>query len=199
MNTKETVALSKKLSWLLRHAAAEEGVALDGAGWASIEEVLAKLSMTAEQLEQVVSQNDKSRFELEGEFIRATQGHSKANSVSLEELEASWTRYEGAGPLWHGTRVAALPGIAAEGLLPLRRTHVHLAPSVESHVGKRSYVDVLLEISAPILAERLVPAFVSPNGVVLARFVPREAIVGLRAMTKAAQKIEPELKKQLRL
>jgi putative RNA 2'-phosphotransferase len=89
-----TVALSKKLSWLLRHAAAEQGLEIDDAGWASVGAVLRQTEMTRAELDTVVSQNDKSRFELDeaGVRIRASQGHSRAASgVSPEALEASWS------------------------------------------------------------------------------------------------------------
>lgn len=200
MNEKHTVALSKKLSWLLRHAAAECGLAIDAAGWVEIDDVLDELKMSREELDRVVAQNNKSRFELAGSRIRASQGHSTAASgVAPEALEASWARYEGPGPLWHGTRVEAVASIAQQGILPVSRTHVHLAPSVDSHVGKRASVDVLLEVSIDALRAHALPVFVSPNGVLLARIVPPKAIVGLRAMTKAGKKSEAEMKRALGL
>jgi hypothetical protein len=41
--------------------------------------------------------------------------------------------------------------------------------------------------------------FVSPNGVLLARHVPKSAIVGLQAMTKAGKEAESEMRKLLGL
>lgn len=202
MNEKRTVALSKKLSWLLRHAAAEQGLAIDDAGWAFIDDVLKHTQMTREDLDTVVADNNKSRFEIDPieQRIRASQGHSKATSgVSAEALEASWARFEGPGPLWHGTSVEAIAGIAEKGILPVSRTHVHLAPSIDSQVGKRAQVDVVLEVSVEALRAHAVLIFVSPNGVLLARHVPKQTIVGLRAMTKAGRRAEPELRALLGL
>jgi putative RNA 2'-phosphotransferase len=82
----------------------------------------------------------------------------------------------GTSPLWHGTNTAALEGIAGNGLLPGRRSHVHLAPAAESRIGKRSSVDFLLEISPARLASAGLTVFRAPNGVVLVRHVPTGAI-----------------------
>jgi putative RNA 2'-phosphotransferase len=78
-----------------------------------------------------------------------------------------------AGLLWHGTNKAALDAILREGLHPGRRTHVHLAPSPDSPVGRRSKVDVLLGIDPAKLGQ---PVFQAPNGVLLVRSVPAGAI-----------------------
>jgi putative RNA 2'-phosphotransferase len=50
---------------------------------------------------------------------------------------------------------------------------VHLAPAKNSHVGKRSKVDVLLGIDP---AKLELPVFEAPNGVLLTRFVPATAV-----------------------
>jgi putative RNA 2'-phosphotransferase len=94
----------------------------------------------------------------------------------VEALEQSWQPYDGGGPLWHGTALQALPKIAREGLHPMERTHVHLAAAPDSKVGKRARVDVLLRIELAPLAVHGVRVFASPNGVLLARWVPVEAI-----------------------
>lgn len=183
---------SHKLSWLLRHGANEAGLDMDGAGWAAIDDVLRTLRMSRTALETVVEENNKARFEVRGGRIRACQGHStQGMPVTQGALEASWDRFEGEGPVWHGTRIAALASIAREGILPGERTHVHLAEATDSTVGKRANVDVMLEVSPALLASSGLFLFVSPNGVILAREVPPPAIIGLRPMTfRARQKAD---------
>nr|WP_256444561.1 RNA 2'-phosphotransferase [Aquihabitans sp. G128] len=83
--------------------------------------------------------------------------------------------------MWHGTSIAAIESIAASGLDPAARTHVHLAPAVDAKVGKRASVDLVLEVSPSRLAENGLPVFRAPNGVLLVRSVPPQAVVGLRA------------------
>lgn len=178
---------SHKLSWLLRHGALEAGLDMDAAGWASIADVLRTLGMSRATLEGAVRENDKARFEVRGGRIRACQGHScDGVPVTLDALEASWERYGEDGPVWHGTRIAAVAGIAREGIVAGQRTHVHLAEAIDSTVGKRANVDVMLEVSPARLHAEGIGVFVSPNGVILARWVPPAAIVGLRPMTERA-------------
>lgn len=184
MSKQEGNKASHRLSWLLRHGAEEARIEMDAAGWVEIAEVLRALRMTRGTLEDAVRENNKARFEVRGGRIRACQGHSsRGMPVTAEALEASWERWAGEGPVWHGTRIAALASIAREGILPGERTHVHLAEALDSTVGKRANVEVMLEVSPARLQARGIGVFVSPNGVLLARAVPPEAIVGLRAMT----------------
>ena len=178
--TKASRRDSQKLSWLLRHGANEAGLAMDAAGWSEIADVLRILDMGAEGLRSAVEHNDKDRLELDGSRIRACQGHSlEGMPVTQEALEFTWTAVTPNESLWHGTRVAAVDGIAAQGIVPAGRTHVHLAPTRTSRVGKRASVDVLLEISPRELAAQKVQVFRAPNGVLLVRRVPVAAIVGV--------------------
>jgi len=197
MNIIET---SKTLSWLLRHGAREAGVSMDATGWVPVAEVLRYLRLSREDLEEVVRTNNKSRLELCGERVRACQGHSTDNMpVKLEGLEASWRLYEEGGSLFHGTTVEATEPISREGLVPQKRTHVHLAPSLESKVGKRSATPVVLEISCERLRGAGEKIYEAQNGVILVRRVPLECIIGLVCTTKAAEKKEREIRARFRL
>jgi putative RNA 2'-phosphotransferase len=184
--SKAAIARSKELSWLLRHGASEVGLAMDEAGWATIADVLARTGMDRDELDEAVRTNTKRRLQLDGDRVRACQGHSLANTaITREGLERSWQCYESEVSLWHGTSRDAIDGIAKGGILPIARTHVHLAPSPSSHVGKRSNVALLLEIEPGRLRAEGLGIFVAPNGVVLVRAVPRHCIVGIRATTAA--------------
>jgi putative RNA 2'-phosphotransferase len=138
---------SKAVSRLLRHTAGERGLAMTADGWSDVDEVCALLGIDRATLALAVEHNDKSRLQLDGDRVRACQGHSREGMpVTLEALEASWTRVQPVDLLWHGTSVAAIEGIALTGIEPVRRTHVHLAPATDSHVGRRTRVDLLLGI-----------------------------------------------------
>lgn len=179
--TRRGQGLSRRLSWLLRHGAGEHGLAMDEAGWASVADTLRVAGITREELLRAVETNDKGRLELDGERIRACQGHSLANiPVSREALEDSWAIHEGTDLLWHGTALEALTGIAQHGIQPGARSHVHLAEAADSKVGKRSRVEVLLAVSPGALADNGLCIYRSPNGVVLVREVPITCIVGAR-------------------
>jgi putative RNA 2'-phosphotransferase len=191
----DVVQTSKKLSWLLRHGAPSAGVAMDAAGWVAVDDVLRALAIDRDELERTVRENTKSRLELDGARIRASQGHSiEGMPVTREALEASWEPWTSDASIWHGTATDPLPLIARDGLLPVSRTHVHLAEATDSKVGKRGGVAVLLEVSPPRMRARGLEIFRSPNGVLLARAVPPGCIVGLEAVTRAARAAERELR-----
>ena len=132
---------------------------------------------------------------MEGSRIRACQGHSRRNPyVDPEALEASWACYEDDAPFYHGTACEHLPSIARDGLQPMGRTHVHCAPSLDSVVGKRVAVAVMLAIDAVVLRGLGGRAFVAPNGVILTRFVPPPALVDLVPVTRRARAQAEELR-----
>jgi putative RNA 2'-phosphotransferase len=114
--------------------------------------------------------------------------------VTLEALEASWRLYGEGGSLHHGTTVDATVPISRDGLVPQKRTHVHLAPSLESKVGKRSATPVVLEVSCNRLRDAGENIYEAQNGVILVRRVPASCIVGLVCTTKASQRQEQEIK-----
>ena len=84
MNEKDLVRLSKRMSNWLRHHPEAIGLAMDGAGWVPVDDLLANAGCRAgqgfsrEQLDEVVAENNKQRFEFDdtGTLIRARQGHS---------------------------------------------------------------------------------------------------------------------------
>jgi putative RNA 2'-phosphotransferase len=99
--------------------------------------------------------------------------------VTRLALEASWEAIAPFASLWHGTSLDALPGIGRLGITSSHRTHVHLAESVDSKVGKRAHVDVLIEIGPEALRRAGLGVFRAQNGVVLVERVPLESIVAV--------------------
>jgi putative RNA 2'-phosphotransferase len=114
--------------------------------------------------------------------------------VTCEALEATWAVHDGSAHVFHGTRIAALEGIAREGILPGERTHVHLAEAVDSTVGKRAAVDVMLTVAPASLRDHGIGLHQSPNGVLLARRVPPACIVGLVPLVDRARRQELRLR-----
>lgn len=169
---------SKRLSWLLRHGARESGLEMDEAGFAAISDVIVAAGIDRATLLRVVEGNDKQRLQIAGDKIRATQGHSLAGTpVTLEGLEASWTRIDGrTEALWHGTRRASLPAIRAQGILPMDRSHVHLAGARDARTGKREGVEVMLRVDPACLEASGLSLYQSPNGVFLVRYVPPSCV-----------------------
>lgn len=180
-HAQEVKRASKRLSWILRHGAGDEGLDMDSAGWVSVEELLAHLKISRALLDDAIAHNNKARFETSGDLIRASQGHSlESMPVDQASLERSWARYEGAELIWHATQASAVESIRQEGIKRGQRSHVHLASSHDSKVGKRSGAPVLIAVSLSRLRAGGHEVFVSSNGVLLTRFVPPECIVSVR-------------------
>ncbi len=188
MNPHKLKHKSKKLSWLLRHGANESRLEMDEAGWVEIADVLQQMRMTTDDLYLVVRENNKSRLEVQGDRIRACQGHStEGTPVTCDALERSWVQYKGDAPVWHGTSLEALGSIKSTGISAQRRTHVHLSEGLHSRTGKRAGVAVMLEVCPVKMRAAGLGIFRSPNGVLLARRVPPACITGAVPMTRKAQ------------
>lgn len=183
------IGQGKRLSWLLRHGSISAGLDMDGAGWADIQDVLDELELTREELDEIVQTNNKSRLQVSGGRIRCSQGHSDGTPVDIDELEASWELVKDQTDyIYHGTNLKALDEIKQRGLMPMGRTHVHLAEHRESKVGKRANVAVLLVVDSALLREHDIDLFRSSNGVLLTRHVPPDCIVDIEPLTKRARK-----------
>ena len=195
MNDKTLVKKSRRLSWLLRHGAHEAGLTMDEAGWAPVAQVLRILHLSEGQLNTVIAENNKRRLQRDGDRVRASQGHSlEGTPVTAVGMEASWQTFEGSELVWHGTNLGAAQAIAQSGHMhPGNRTHVHLASSTDSVVGKRANVAVLLGVDPGRMRRAGWPLFVSSNGVVLARQVPAGCIVAIRTLSRRAHAARTEL------
>lgn len=167
MDVKERKRKSKFLSLILRHRPEIIGLALDDNGWASVEELLSKaprghISLSFEELKEVVDNNDKKRFAFSDDFrkIRANQGHSLTVDLKLEEKTPP-------GLLYHGTAVQNLDSIKGQGLIKGQRHHVHLSADKETalKVGGRHGKPVILTISAMNMYQSGIKFYQSENGV----------------------------------
>jgi putative RNA 2'-phosphotransferase len=119
-------------------------------------------------LELVVLESGKKRFVLEGNRIRAAQGHSVAGVTPVLRSKRPPSR------LFHGTIAAHLDGILRKGLLPMRRHHVHLSAdeATATTVGGRRGAPVVLTIDAARMERDGYQFYVSDNGVWLTDVVP---------------------------
>jgi putative RNA 2'-phosphotransferase len=168
------VRTSRFLSKVLRHAPEPVGLALDGAGWAEVDALIevagrAGVALDRPTLERIVAENDKRRFALstDGRRIRASQGHSVDVDLGLAPVEPPET-------LFHGTAERHLDSIRAQGLLPGRRTHVHLSADEETavRVGTRHGQPVVLRIPAGRMHRAGHAFYRSDNGVWLTTPIP---------------------------
>lgn len=161
------VALSKRLAHVLRHRPDAVGLELDPAGWVDLDDLVAALGVTREQVEHVVRTNDKQRYALVGDRIRAQQGHSVPVDLGLEPVSPP-------AVLWHGTVATAVPQVLREGLQRRARHAVHLSPDPQTavRVGARRGRPALLRIDAAGLAQAGAVFTLSGHGVWLVDEVP---------------------------
>ncbi|MGH4034727.1 RNA 2'-phosphotransferase [Actinomycetota bacterium Odt1-20B] len=170
---RRTVKISKYLSKHLRHQPERIGLHLDEAGWTAIDALIDAarrhgFRFTRAELDHVVAVNDKQRFAVADDRIRASQGHSV--DVDLGLPPATPPAY-----LYHGTVARHLDAIRAEGLRPMNRHAVHLSPDRETatRVGARRGRPVVLSVDAGAMHRDGHLFHVSANGVWLTAAVPR--------------------------
>jgi len=164
---------SRHLAYLLRH----EPSFVNEFGWATISAAESALSahaggtVTRGDIKKIVAEDSKGRYEIQGERIRAVQGHS--HPVNL-----GWVSTTPPETLLHGTVEKFAGAILREGLKPQSRTHVHMSETVETavQVGSRRGEAVILTINAAQAAAEGVAFFQSANGVWLAQHVPAKFI-----------------------
>lgn len=174
MDERRMVRISKYLAKHLRHEPGAIGVVLDPHGWVDIEVLLRAaadhgFAVTRDELEAVVAANDKRRYAIEGERIRASQGHSVDVDLDLPPVEPPPV-------LFHGTVGRSLAPIRATGLRPMSRQYVHLSADRDTavKVGSRRGRAVVLTVDAAAMHRDGHEFRISANGVWLAAHVPTD-------------------------
>lgn len=122
---KRLIGESKRLSLLLRHKPEKFGITLDMNGWCDLMELFDenKGNFKLRDLELIIEQSDKPRFELDVDNgrIRAVYGHS------LQDVDTQLEKGIPPGELYHGTKEQFLDSIQEDGLLKMNRQYVHMA------------------------------------------------------------------------
>ena len=178
MDEQEAKRISKFLSYVLRHRPDEIGIQLDDSGWVEVDTLLDAMCrqgkhITREQVDEVVTTNDKQRFVISDDAtrIRASQGHSV-------DIDLGYDPGEPPDVLYHGTVDRFIDAIRVEGLTKGSRHHVHLSATRDTAitVGQRRGKPVVLLIRAIAMHDDGYEFFLTPNGVWLTDHVPVEFI-----------------------
>lgn len=168
--------LSKRLSYILRHAPEKADLELDVGGWVAIADLLAGFAghgwdLNRDLLERVVQTNDKKRFTIseDGLRIRAAQGHSV-------KIESDLVPTSPPAQLYHGTATQFLDAIMEDGLKPMSRQHVHLSLDrlTATKVGQRHGKPVILTVQADEMQSAGFEFYQADNGVWLTMEVPAQ-------------------------
>ncbi|XP_027864450.1 tRNA 2'-phosphotransferase 1 isoform X2 [Xiphophorus couchianus] len=162
------VHLSKSMSYVLRHGATQMGLQMTTDGFLFVEDLLAHPQFhlyTLEDVERVVSKNDKQRFKLrshpeDGRLqIRANQGHS-LQVMDLELKPVLAGSPDCPAEAVHGSYLRNWPSIQQQGLSCMNRTHIHLSTGLPGEDG------IISELWLVRLADGT-EFFWSENGVLL--------------------------------
>lgn len=166
------IQISKFMSLVLRHVPEQAGLTLDENGWADLGALCAvierKFGASAAEVARIVVENPKKRFAIEGDRIRAVQGHSIDIDLGLAPSIPPVM-------LYHGTKEEFLPAILREGLTNQSRQHVHLSKDIETALivaRRRKGKDAILKVDSAAMAGDGLIFFLSDNGVWLTDHVP---------------------------
>ena len=147
------------MSKYLRHRPGELGLELSPGGWVEVDALLDASARRGFPIRRgeldEVAHNDKRRFAFDpsGMRIRAQQGHTVHVDLKLEPAESP-------EELYHGTPERSLEKILRDGLLKMRRHHVHLSPdeATARKVGTRRGRPVMLAVDAAAMLQTAGPS-----------------------------------------
>jgi len=158
--------ISKFMSYVLRHDT--KGMPITNEGWMDLNDLLTLINerfsykVELEDVKRIVSENNKQRFKIDGNNIRASQGHSN-KYITLNLSPKIPPDY-----LYHGTKRSILVQIKKEGVKKMSRHHVHLSSDRRTAeiVAKRWNEEILiLIIDAKMMHREGYSFYLSDNGV----------------------------------
>jgi putative RNA 2'-phosphotransferase len=123
--------LGRIISGALRHFPQELGLTLDEQGWANINDlekaIIAKYTWARPyHIEAMLDTDEKGRYEIDGDKVRARYGHSIDISLDYPDSIDS--------TLFYGTSEEEADRILEIGLKPVNQHYVHLSKSIEEAV-----------------------------------------------------------------
>ncbi len=167
---KEQIRKSKFLSLILRHDPGKAKINLDAHGWANVDDILKVplLNIDMEELEDIVTDNDKKRFQFNADYskIRAVQGHSIDVKIEMDD-------YTPINDLYHGTATKYVESIMKYGISKQKRQHVHLSKDYNTavKVGARHGTPEVVVVDAISMLNDGIQFLQAANGVILTEYV----------------------------
>ena len=152
----DKIKTSKTISYILRHDPGSCGLLPDQYGYVPVADLLAALrekfpqcsDITLADIQEIIANSAKKRFEISGDKIRAVYDHSwdvqAKNPAVPPEI------------LYHGTVYPAAEKILQQGILPMGRKYVHLSSDTATALnvaGRRRGRKVIFRIAALKAAE----------------------------------------------
>jgi 2'-phosphotransferase len=183
-SNKQFEKISKFMSYVLRHHAAEYKLKLDKAGFVPVDDFLKVLqtnfndnTIDMELLTKIVDTNDKKRFSFSDDKtqIRANQGHSTETAKNIDPYaimtEIKEQDLATIKTAVHGTDYKSWLLIKDSGLKKMTRQFIHLAkglPGEEGVIsGMRKGCNVRIFVDLEKMLKDKIKVWESENGVIL--------------------------------
>lgn len=166
--------ISKKMSYALRHNPDKYNIKLDEYGYTNLPVFIAalnrvhRLHLTRDDIDAVIANSSKQRFEIKNNRICALYGHSIPGIIKHQEATPP-------AVLYHGTARRFLPSINELGLLPMQRQFVHLStdiPTAQQVGARHDSKPVILTIDTQAARAAGVKFYVGNDQVWLADEIP---------------------------
>lgn len=162
---------SKRFAYLLRH---DRNYDFEIGGWRELTDLCLRHSFTTDDVVDIVSNDDKCRFEFNSDKtkVRALYGHSV-------EVDLLLRRQEPPLRLLHGTALKYVDSIRDYGLKSKSRQYVHLTEDKELAIktGSRHGMAVLLVINSLAMFNDGYNFYHTNNGTWLTAEVPVQYIL----------------------
>lgn len=162
---------SKQLAYLLRH---DRNYDFEIGGWRYLSDLCQHHSFTKENIVDIVSNDNKGRFEFNSDMtkVRALYGHSVEVDLLLRKQEPPLR-------LVHGTALKYIDSIRNYGLKSKSRQYVHLTEDKDLAImtGSRHGQAVLLEINSLAMFNDGYNFYHTNNGTWLTAEVPIQYIL----------------------
>lgn len=172
LNDEQTERLGRFISGALRHFPDDLGLAMNQHGWVDVD-VLCDAMRTRykwsnkEKLFSIIESDEKGRYEVKGNKIRARYGHSV--DIDLDYPENTLPE------LYYGASREEVDILLEKGIRPIKQRYVHLSTSVEKaqEVASIHTEDpVLLVINAEDAQKNGVAMLSATENIVLSEKIP---------------------------
>jgi putative RNA 2'-phosphotransferase len=172
LNDEQTERLGRFISGALRHFPDDLGLAMNQHGWVDVD-VLCDAMRTRykwankEKLFSIIESDEKGRYEIKGNKIRARYGHSV--DVDLDYPENTLPE------LYYGASREEVDILLEKGINPIKQRYVHLSTSVDKArevASIHTEGPVLLAIKAEEAQKDGVSLLSATENIVLAEEIP---------------------------
>jgi len=172
MDEERAVRLGKLLSGILRHFPERFGVRISSEGWANLDYLTRAIArknhwVRKRHIIALVKSDEKGRYEIRKNMIRARYGHSINVNLDYEENNLE--------KLYYGSTEEEAGRILEVGLKPVKQRYVHLSTSLEKalEVGSlRSENPVIIEVDAKRAQEDGIRIIRATEDIALAEEIP---------------------------